>query len=242
VSTRSVIARPTPEGGFGGTYCHYDGYPAHQGAILFDAVTGHFTGDPDAACYYLIDQHPAGWSVLHGDFTVPPGYRTGHDPQDLRNQCYCHGDRHEPPARRSPTTPPATPGWTTPTCWTPSGCGCSQPRRRVAAGGRPGLDRMARLGRHRPARPTPPPRVVAPPPARSPVAAATGYGNGPGGHRQSDTAGRLVFTVSPSWSAWVRVGVAEAGRLVEAWHGPVCFQSNALPAAAVPVRARGRTG
>jgi hypothetical protein len=35
VSTRSVIARPTPEGGFGGTYCHNDGYPAHQGRILF---------------------------------------------------------------------------------------------------------------------------------------------------------------------------------------------------------------
>ena len=102
MSTRSVIARPTPEGGFGGTYCHYDGYPAHQGAILFDAVTSHFDGDPDAACYYLIDQHPAGWSVLGGDFTVPPGYRTGHDPQDLRNQCYCHGDRQEPP--RPPLT------------------------------------------------------------------------------------------------------------------------------------------
>jgi hypothetical protein len=27
-------------------YCHYDGYPAHQGRILFDAVTGHFAGDP----------------------------------------------------------------------------------------------------------------------------------------------------------------------------------------------------
>ena len=50
MSTRSVIARPTPEGGFGGTYCHYDGYPAHQGRILFDAVTGPFAGDPDAAC------------------------------------------------------------------------------------------------------------------------------------------------------------------------------------------------
>jgi hypothetical protein len=49
VSTRSVIARPTPEGGFRGTYCHYDGYPAHQGRVLFDAVTGHFAGDPDAA-------------------------------------------------------------------------------------------------------------------------------------------------------------------------------------------------
>jgi hypothetical protein len=102
VSTRSVIARPTPEGGFYGAYCHNDGYPAHQGRILFDAVTGHFDGDPDAACHYLIDQHPAGWSVLHGDFTAPPGYRTGHHPQDLRNQCSCHGDRHEPP--RPPLT------------------------------------------------------------------------------------------------------------------------------------------
>ena len=102
MSTRSVIARPTPEGGFYGNYCHNDGYPAHQGRVLFDAVTGHFVGDPDAACRYLIDEHPAGWSVLHGDFDAPPGYRPGYDPQDLRNQCYCHGDRHEPP--RPPLT------------------------------------------------------------------------------------------------------------------------------------------
>ena len=26
----------------------------------------------------------------------------GYNPQDLRNQCYCHGDRHEPP--RPPLT------------------------------------------------------------------------------------------------------------------------------------------
>ena len=97
MSTRSVIARPTPEGGFRGTYCHYDGYPAHQGRVLFDAVTGHFAGDPDAACRYLIDEHPAGWSVLHGDFTIPPGFQTDPDPQEQRNQCYCHGDRQEPP-------------------------------------------------------------------------------------------------------------------------------------------------
>jgi hypothetical protein len=45
----------------------------------------------------LIDQHPAGWSVLQGDFTTPPGYRLPTDPADLRNQCYCHGDRHDPP-------------------------------------------------------------------------------------------------------------------------------------------------
>jgi hypothetical protein len=97
VSTRSVIARPTPEGGFCGIYCHYDGYPAHQGRILFDAVTGHFAGDPDAACHYLIDQHPAGWSLLGGDFTIQAGYQVGSDRQQLRNQCYCHGDRHDPP-------------------------------------------------------------------------------------------------------------------------------------------------
>jgi hypothetical protein len=102
VSTRSVIARPTPEGGFSGTYCHYDGYPAHQGRILFDGVTGHFAGDIDAACRYLIDEHPAGWSVLGGDFTIPAGFRAGRHPQDLGSQCYCHGDRHEPP--RPPLT------------------------------------------------------------------------------------------------------------------------------------------
>jgi hypothetical protein len=102
VGTRSVIARPSPEGGFSGTYCHYDGYPAHQGRVLHDAVCGHFDGDTDAACRYLIDQHPAGWSVLHGDFAAPPGYRRHPDPEDLRNQCYCHGDRHDPP--RPPLT------------------------------------------------------------------------------------------------------------------------------------------
>ena len=57
MSTRSVIARPTPEGGFHGIYCHNDGYPAHQGRILFDAVTGHFDGDPDAAC--TVSDRPA---------------------------------------------------------------------------------------------------------------------------------------------------------------------------------------
>jgi hypothetical protein len=96
VGTRSVIARPSPDGGFSGTYCHYDGYPAHQGRVLFDAVTGHFAGDPDAACHYLIDEHPAGWSVLYGDFTTPPGYQRHPDPEDRRNQCYCHGERADP--------------------------------------------------------------------------------------------------------------------------------------------------
>jgi hypothetical protein len=97
VGTRSVIARPTGDGGFAGTYCHYDGYPAHQGRILFTAVTGQFAGDPEAAGQYLIDQHPAGWSILYGDFSAPPGYQQHPDPGDRRNQCYCHGERHDPP-------------------------------------------------------------------------------------------------------------------------------------------------
>jgi hypothetical protein len=145
VSTRSVIARPTPEGGFHGIYCHNDGYPVHQGRILFDAVTGHFDGAPDAACRYLIDQPPAGWPVLGGDFTVPPGYRTGHDPQDLRDQC--HGDRQEPPR------PPLT-DHTARDAWVDDAYVLEakrlrvlhQPRRRMAAGGRAGLDRAARPG------------------------------------------------------------------------------------------------
>ena len=110
MGTRSVIARPSSEGDFHGIYCHYDGYPAHQGRVLFEAVIGHFGGDTDAACIYLIDQHPAGWSVLHGDFTTPPGYRFSTDPDDRRNQCYCHGDRHDPP-RTSLDDHTAHPAW-----------------------------------------------------------------------------------------------------------------------------------
>jgi hypothetical protein len=122
MGTRSVIARPIPEGGFHGTYCHYDGYPAHQGRVLFDAVTGHFAGDTDAACSYLIDQHPAGRSVLHGDFTTPPGYQHPTDPNDRRNQCYCHGQRHDPPRPPLDTSRPEPPGSTMPMSSHPTGC------------------------------------------------------------------------------------------------------------------------
>ena len=63
---------------------------------------------------------------------------------------------------------------TTPTCWNRTGCGCSPTA--WAGGSRwpSRLDRAARLRRHRPARPTPPPRVVAPPTARSPVGCRPG--------------------------------------------------------------------
>jgi len=94
VGTRSVIARPAGDG-WQGRACHYDGYPDHQGRVLFDAVTGHFAGDVNAACRYLIDEHPAGWSFLGGDFTQPPGFHAAGNAGG-RNQCYCHGDRDEP--------------------------------------------------------------------------------------------------------------------------------------------------
>ena len=109
MSTRSVIARPTPEGGFHGTYCHYDGYPAHQGRILFDAVTGYFAGDIDAACRYLIDEHPAGWSVLHGDFTIPAGFRPAVTRRIWAISATATATARSHPARRSPSRPPATP-------------------------------------------------------------------------------------------------------------------------------------
>ncbi len=95
MATSSIIGRPTPQG-WEGRSCHYDGYPDHQGRVLFEAVIGHFAGDVDAARSYFIDDHPAGWSQLGGDFTKPTGYlASGHDD---RNQCYCHGDSHDPPS------------------------------------------------------------------------------------------------------------------------------------------------
>jgi hypothetical protein len=64
--------------------------------VLFEAVTGHFAGNVDAARSYFIDDHPAGWSQLGGDSTRPTGYLAGG--HDGRNQCYCHDGSHDPPA------------------------------------------------------------------------------------------------------------------------------------------------
>lgn len=102
MGTSSIIGRPTPTG-WEGRLCSYDGHPDHQGRVLFEAVTGHFAGDVDAARGYFIDDHPAGWSYLGGDFTkptghLPPGHLATHSEPDERNQCLCHGDRHDPPA------------------------------------------------------------------------------------------------------------------------------------------------
>jgi len=96
VGTSSIIGRPTPQG-WEGRLCSYEGHPERQGRVLFEAVTGHFAGDVDAARGYFLDDHPAGWSHLGGDFTKPTGYLTRGRGYDHRNQCLCHGDRHDPP-------------------------------------------------------------------------------------------------------------------------------------------------
>ncbi len=53
--------------------------PPTKGRVLHEAVTGHFAGDVEAARRYLIDEHPAGWRHLGGDFTKPGSPRVDHD-------------------------------------------------------------------------------------------------------------------------------------------------------------------
>ncbi|MEV7523736.1 hypothetical protein [Streptomyces sp. NPDC091371] len=103
MSIRAVIARQTPDGGLAGTYLH-GGDPAHVVPVLLSAVAGHFGGDAEALAHYLIDDHPAGWSALGGNFAADPGFieptrgNVGLSfAQHRLNRCYCHGDRTDPP-------------------------------------------------------------------------------------------------------------------------------------------------
>lgn len=110
--TRSVIARPILDS-CEGRDCHHHGYPVHQGRV------------PHVARRYLIDEHPAGWSYLGGDFTKPAGFveRPGRF-DDGRNQCDCHGNRHDPPTPLiTQGRPPSSP--TTATSSATSGSPCS---------------------------------------------------------------------------------------------------------------------
>src|SRR6266581_7135446 len=101
MSTRSVIARRTPEG-FTGVYHHFDGYPSGVGAQLKQLYNGHFHKDIKAMMHTLIDEHSTGWSNINGaDFTQIPGFIEygssikEDDPRYNRPRCYCHGERHE---------------------------------------------------------------------------------------------------------------------------------------------------
>jgi len=106
MSTRSVIARPTAAG-FQGRYVHWDGYPSGVGRQIYGLFQGHFGKDFDRLQRVLLDEHPAGWSSLSGDWTKAPGF--AEDPRntdgpgkadDLSHAedgptCYCHGERQE---------------------------------------------------------------------------------------------------------------------------------------------------
>lgn len=111
MSTRSVIARPTEgsEHSWEGRYHHSDGYPSGLGKTLWDALHGSFAGDIHGLLKLLIDDHPAGWSVINDrDLTKPAGFvNWGDYPKKANGEtdyaaieklgpaCYCHGARNE---------------------------------------------------------------------------------------------------------------------------------------------------
>ena len=101
MSTRGCIARLLRKDPleFEGVYHHWDSYPSGLGRALFHLRRGFFREDTDAMLRMLIDQHPAGWSVVVGArFDLTPGFRdrSKSEETDDRPQCYCHGDRHSP--------------------------------------------------------------------------------------------------------------------------------------------------
>jgi hypothetical protein len=100
MSTRSCIARPTTEG-FSGRYVHWDGYPAGVGKELYGLYQSKFKGKLAGMERFLMDDHPAGWSVICGaDWSQTPGFievQTRDFKGRERPQCFCHGDRREKP-------------------------------------------------------------------------------------------------------------------------------------------------
>lgn len=90
MSTRGAIARPHGDG-WQGRYHHFDSYPSGLGKDLHDLYHGHFRGNLVEMQKVLIDEHPAGWSTLAGDWECEPGYDTAGP------RCYCHGSRSEDP-------------------------------------------------------------------------------------------------------------------------------------------------
>lgn len=99
MSTRAVIARTTQKGeGFKGVYHHNDGYPRELGKYII-GLYKYFHGDIEKMMHFIIDEHPAGWSTLDGDWKLKPGYNENYrlpqtSPKQRRAHCFCHGDRH----------------------------------------------------------------------------------------------------------------------------------------------------
>ena len=96
MSTRGIIARPTEGEGFIGRYHHFDAYPAGLGMQLIELINAWGVSNTAKT---LIDDHPAGWSSIFGDWSQKPGFIEFNNPKraelERRPQCYCHGDRHE---------------------------------------------------------------------------------------------------------------------------------------------------
>ena len=63
MATRAVVAVGTPRE-WHGRYVHNDGYPTAAGPKLLSIIEKQFDGDAAAAADFLVEQHPAGWSVL----------------------------------------------------------------------------------------------------------------------------------------------------------------------------------
>jgi len=98
MSTRGAITRVTEEGKFEGRYHHNNAYPSGLGAELFSLYRGHFESDLEKMLKALIDEHPAGWSHVSGDWSQEPGFTEDHEKRMHGPKipaCYCHGDRSE---------------------------------------------------------------------------------------------------------------------------------------------------
>lgn len=89
MGTRAIIAKAILEDGeykgkYTGVYHHWDGYPTGVGAKLIELLNTRFKGNLGSMLYWLIDQHSAGWSSLHGN--RDNGYKP---------ECYCHPKRKD---------------------------------------------------------------------------------------------------------------------------------------------------
>lgn len=116
MSTYGVIARRTATGFIGRLHQNV-GNPHILGKALYRLRNGHFGGDTAAMLRVLIDEHPAGWSdITDKDFALAPGFVAMRPylsweqyltlPDASQPQCYCHGERNDPPVTFTETHTP----------------------------------------------------------------------------------------------------------------------------------------
>ncbi|MDX2849257.1 hypothetical protein PV342_12460 [Streptomyces sp. PA03-3a] len=80
MATKSILARPTADGGFAGRHVQCDGFPSARIFTLGYLVSDVHRGDVEAAARALLDEHPNGWVSLP---------RRGNP-----GECYCHSGDH----------------------------------------------------------------------------------------------------------------------------------------------------